>query len=70
MTHDPLTHRAKHELREIDPDPKDWIEGPAHRRARLRPWWRDRSWLLFVCTVAAPAVVVVVACVLVKVFGR
>jgi hypothetical protein len=28
MTHDPLTQRVVHELREIDPDPKDWWEGP------------------------------------------
>jgi hypothetical protein len=27
-TNDPLTHRFKHEAREIDPDPRDWFEAP------------------------------------------
>ena len=32
MNNDPLTHRFKHEAREIDPDPLDWLEGPPERR--------------------------------------
>ena len=28
MKNDPLTHRFKHETRELDNDPLDWWEGP------------------------------------------
>jgi hypothetical protein len=28
---DLLTHRFKHEAREIDPDPRDWLERPEPR---------------------------------------
>ena len=28
MARDPLTERAKHELREISPNPRAWFEGP------------------------------------------
>ena len=38
---DPLTERIKHELREIDPDPWGWIEGP---HTDERPLWERRPW--------------------------
>jgi len=34
MNNDPLTHRWKHEARDVNPDPYGWWEGPdrpAHR---------------------------------------
>lgn len=31
---DPLTERYKHELRELDPDPWDWLERPPQRTPR------------------------------------
>jgi hypothetical protein len=40
-TRDPLTERIKHELREIDPDPWGWIEGP---HTDERPLWERRPW--------------------------
>jgi hypothetical protein len=41
MTRDPLTERIVHELREINPDPKDWFEGPI---TDDRPLWQRRPW--------------------------
>jgi hypothetical protein len=41
MTRDPLTERIVHELREINPDPKAWIEGP---HTDDRPLWQRRPW--------------------------
>jgi hypothetical protein len=41
MPRDPLTERYARELREVDPDPKAWIEGP---RPDERPLWARRPW--------------------------
>ena len=50
--HDPLTQRAKHELREIEPNPRAWFEGPNDApkvdidlNAR-EPWHRYDPWVL------------------------
>lgn len=38
--YDELTHRSKHELRELDDDPWNWFEGPD----RSDPWHRFSGW--------------------------
>jgi len=51
MTRDPLTERFKHELREIDPDPKDWFERPD-------PLHRFSAWGAVALAIAFSAVLV------------
>ena len=38
--YDELTHRSKHETRELDEGPHDWISEPI----RLHPWSRFDGW--------------------------
>jgi hypothetical protein len=60
---DPLTERYLHETREINPDPKAWIEGPHH----ADPWHRPSPrWLGLVLMLASTAVAVAVGAVLWK----
>jgi hypothetical protein len=51
MKSDPLTHRFKHEAREIDPDPLDWFEGP-------EPQPRTLGWVLGAISIAAVVAIV------------
>jgi hypothetical protein len=45
---DPLTQRFARELREVDPDPKAWIEPPPQQRD---PWHRYDPVVLLVAAI-------------------
>ena len=53
MARDPLTERIARQLREIDPDPTDWLE--VHRPS---PWHRYDPRMLAVLTVVLLALIV------------
>lgn len=64
--YDELTHRSKHELREIDESPWGWIEGPG----RDEPWHRYESWISFALVIVSAAIVVLIGWALWLVFFR